>query len=208
MPTQKKPPTEIHFKVDNEPETTTEPQLTPDFIITEFGKKDPALNYLVQIHGHTEVSYRDKGNVPIPISNGDRFQIVSIGPTPVSDAQQKFGAVAFLAGLADLGIEAAICEGSPDRVVFDYVVPTGRLAGEKVRLGFVVPSDFPMSPPTGPHVSPRIWPINESAEHPQRAHTSDFGPDWQYWSRPVPDWARGRSVAAYMAHIWRLWHTQ
>lgn len=209
MTTHDELPTEIHFKVDNEPCTTTQPELTPNFIITDYGKKDPAQNYLVQIHGHTENSYRDEGEVPIPIQNGDRFQIVSLGPTPVSDPQQRFGAAAFLAGLAELGFDAKMHGGSTDRIAFDYEVPTGRFAGKKVKLGFIVPPDFPVSPPTGPHVCPRIWPINTGAQHPQRAHESPhFGGEWQYWSRPIPNWAATRSMAAYMAHIWNLWHTQ
>jgi hypothetical protein len=209
MTAHDKPPTKIHFSVDNEPFTTEQSELTPDFIIKEYGEKDPVQNYLVQIHGHEEISYKGKGTVPIPIKNGDRFQVVSVGPTPVSDPAQKFGVAAFIAGLTELGFNASLHGGSVDRVVLDYEVPTGRFAGKQVKLGFIVPPDFPMSPPTGPHVSPHIWPLNPNAQHPQRAHQSDqFGGDWQYWSRPVPDWAKGRTVAAYMAHIWRLWHTQ
>lgn len=204
----KKPPKVTHFKVDNEPYTTEQDELTPDFIISEYGGKDPTQNYLVEIKGNKEVSYRDKGTIPILIKNGDRFQVVSLGPTPVSDPNQKFGAAAFVAGLTELGFQPAFHKESVDRVCFDYLVPTGRFVGRQVRLGFVVPPDFPMSPPTGPHVTPQIWPINTNADHPERAHESDFGAEWQYWSRPMPDWKANRSVGAYMAHVWRLWHTQ
>ncbi|MBS0411139.1 MAG: hypothetical protein JSR86_14565 [Proteobacteria bacterium] len=207
--THGKPPTEIHFKVDNEPETTTEPLLTPNYIIQEFGRRDPSTNYLVKIKGRDTDSYQGKGDIPIEVKNGDHFQCVSVGPTPVSDTQAVFGVAAFIAGLAELGFEANTLSGEPDHVWIDYEVPTGRLAGQKVRLGFIVPGDFPVTPPTGPHVSPRVWPINPGAQHPERAHESaSFGPAWEYWSRPISDWARSRTVAAYMAHVWRLWHTQ
>jgi len=205
----KKPPKEIHFSVNNEPCTTIEIELTPNFILRHYADREPATNYLVKIKGHDTVSYRDIGEVPIEIKNGDRFQSISLEPTPVSDPQMKFGVSAFIAGLADLGFEATVLKDNLDHVCLDYEVPTGRLAGTKVKLGFVVPLDFPMTPPTGPHVSPRIWPINPGADHPQRAHESaTFGADWEYWSRPIPNWAKNRSVGAYMAHIWQLWHTQ
>lgn len=207
---EEKPPKEIHFKVDNEPFTTTASELTPDFIIDEYAKRDPKTNYLLQIIGKETISYKDKGGIPIPIDNGDRFQCVAIEPTPVSDPQQKFGVEAFISGLTELAYEPAALDGRPDHITIAYQVQTGRFAGTQVQLGFIVPGDFPNTPPSGPHVSPRIWPINPSAPaHPERAHESEsFGPDWQYWSRPVRDWARNRSVAAYMSHIWNLWHTQ
>jgi len=60
--------------------------MTPDEIISEFGGKDPSTNYLVRIEGgHQEASYRDQGSVPIKLHNGMHFQIISLGPTPVSD---------------------------------------------------------------------------------------------------------------------------
>ncbi|MGH9400645.1 MAG: hypothetical protein ACRD2P_00890 [Terriglobia bacterium] len=75
---------EIHFCVDGEPQETDRREWTPNEIITEFGEKDPATNYLVRIEGDHRESYQGKGNEPITIHDGERFQIVSIGPTPVS----------------------------------------------------------------------------------------------------------------------------
>jgi hypothetical protein len=37
------------------------PVMTANQIITAFGMKDPALNYLVLLHGHDPISYKDKG---------------------------------------------------------------------------------------------------------------------------------------------------
>ncbi|HCG00241.1 MAG TPA: hypothetical protein DEV93_06815 [Chloroflexi bacterium] len=76
---------EIHFRVDGEPCETEHRELTPNQIIKEFGRKDPATHYLVQIEeGHERVSYKDKGNDPIELHDGDSFQVISTGPMPVS----------------------------------------------------------------------------------------------------------------------------
>lgn len=75
---------EIHFFVDGEPYETDKQVLTPNEIIREFGQKDPATNYLVQIDGRQRISYQGKGDEPIRLHDGERFQIVFTGPTPVS----------------------------------------------------------------------------------------------------------------------------
>jgi|HubBroStandDraft_1064217.scaffolds.fasta_scaffold85073_2 hypothetical protein len=76
---------EIHFRVDGEPYTTNAEELTPNQIIKEFAGKDPATHYLVQIRGHEKTSYQGVGDVPIKLHDGERFQVISTGPTPVSD---------------------------------------------------------------------------------------------------------------------------
>ena len=76
-----------------------------------------------------------------------------------------------------------------------------------------------MTTPTGPHVSPRIHPLHTNSDlgHPlggvHEAHAEPFmqgaGGEWQYWSRPYPNWATSKkTVVAYMGHIYRLWETQ
>lgn len=75
---------EIHFSVDGEPYETTEGSLTPNRIIREFAELDPSTHYLVQIHGHERTSFEGKGDEPIQMENGIRFQVISTGPTPVS----------------------------------------------------------------------------------------------------------------------------
>jgi hypothetical protein len=77
---------EIRFTVDGEPYKTERREMAPDEIIREFGGKDPATNYLVQIEGNHKVSYQGKGSVPIKLHNNMKFQIISTGPTPVSEA--------------------------------------------------------------------------------------------------------------------------
>jgi hypothetical protein len=129
------------------------------------------------------------------------------------------GVEVFLQGLRDLGYKPATLPGKPDHVVIDYEVETGKFGGTKLRLGFVVPPDFPMVTPTGPHVSPRIHPAHPAADlgHPlggvHESQSASFidaaGGDWQYWSRPPAHWNTAKkTVAAYMSHIWRLWDSQ
>lgn len=127
------------------------------------------------------------------------------------------GVDAFVQGLRGLGYEPALLPGKSDHAVIDYVVESGRFAGTKVRLGFIVPQDFPITAPSGPHVSPHIHPINSGGQHPIGAVHRDqaapfqeaLGGEWQYWSRPFPDWGRSKkTVATYMSHIWRLWDSQ
>jgi hypothetical protein len=75
---------EIHFFVDGEPFETDQRKWTPNEIIKTFGGKDPATNYLVRIEVHHRHSYQGKGNETIETHDGEKFQIVSTGPTPVS----------------------------------------------------------------------------------------------------------------------------
>ncbi len=208
---------EIHFTVDGEPCETKRHEMTPDEIIREYGGKDPATNYLVQIKkGGENVSYQGKGGEVIKLHNGMQFQIISTGPTPVSDGPINTGVEVFTQGLVALGYSPVPLSGKLDHVVIGYEVPTGRFAGEKVRLGFIVPADFPLTAPSGPHISPHIHPINnQNIGHPLGGvqHSQIFadsaGGEWQYWSRPFPNWGESKkTVGIYMSHIWRLWYLQ
>lgn len=205
---------EIHFIVDGEEYETTKGKLTPNEIIREFGKRDPSTNYLLEINGNHKVSFQGKGDEEIKMHDGMSFQIVSIGPTPVSDCN---GLTGFVEGLRTLGYEPQILADHPDHIFFNYPVEIGRCTGQTVRLGFVVPRDFPNTPPGGPHVSPHIQaihPMNDKPHpgggvHPSPTFQQGVGGEWQYWSRPCQDWGqRKRTVPTYMAHVWRLWETQ
>ncbi len=209
---------EIHFSVDGESYETKDREMTPDEIIREYGGKDPTSNYLVQIEGGHKISYKDKGSESIKLHNGMQFQIISTGPTPVSDGPIRTGIELFISELRDLGYSPVPLPGKSDHVVIDYEVQTGCFAGKKVRQGFIIPADFPMTPPSGPHVSPHIHPIKSEGGHPtgavHRSHSQPFeagaGGEWQYWSRPFSDWAQSKkkSAAVYMSHVWRLWDSQ
>lgn len=80
-------------------------------------------------------------------------------------------------------------------VEFDLDVPAGSHAGTTVRIAAEVPLDFPDTPPTGPHVRPRL-------QHPHGAvHESGRGPQFVYWSRPAQNWATERTVRAWLRHV-------
>jgi hypothetical protein len=114
----------------------------------------------------------------------------------------------FVNELKELGYDVE--EPAGDRVTFPYEIPCGRLAGQRISLGFIVPGDSPLTPPSGPHVTPRLLPMNPSAgTHPTcGVHESPFGADWQYWSRPLSHWAQTkRKVKDVMAHIHHLFDT-
>ena len=73
----------INYKVDDEPQTTTERVLTPKQIL-ENAKIDPNSHYLVQLEGKHQISYKDNPNQEIHMHEGMIFISVSTGPTPVS----------------------------------------------------------------------------------------------------------------------------
>ena len=110
----------------------------------------------------------------------------------------------FKAELEALGYPVELQE--PDKAIIPYVVPDGRFAGQQIRLGFQVPQDFPMTPPGGPHISPRLIPINAGAlDHGRAAESGPFGADWEYLSRPFNQWARKRTLKRYMEYVeWLL----
>jgi hypothetical protein len=118
------------------------------------------------------------------------------------------GVSEFIEGLEDLGFQARQLEGN--RIEVMYSVPCGSFIGREIRLGFEIPGDFPLTPPSGPHISPHLRPMNPGAPgHPDRTADSPFGSEWQYWSRPFPNWAgTDRTVKTYMAHVRHLFDTQ
>jgi hypothetical protein len=73
----------IAFTVDGEPLTTSDPTLTPRQIMTLAGV-DPDANYLVEVKGRHQTSYRDRPDIEIRVQKGDAFITISTGPTPVS----------------------------------------------------------------------------------------------------------------------------
>lgn len=106
-----------------------------------------------------------------------------------------------------MGLEVTQVDG--DKISFPYEVPVGPRLGERIVLGFVVPPDYRASPPSGPHVSPPMYPLAPGGVHPTGGiHASPLGEGFQYWSRPFGDWARtGRTATAYMAFIRQLFAT-
>ncbi|MHB8672609.1 MAG: hypothetical protein ACYDAK_02910 [Candidatus Limnocylindrales bacterium] len=118
--------------------------------------------------------------------------------------------IGFVAELARLGYEAI--DLGDGHVTFPYEIPVGPRAGESLTIGFVVPTDFPLSCPSGPYLRPRLLPLNPdgTAGHPLGAvHPAPaFGEDWEYLSRPFPGWHQSeRTARAYLAHIANLFST-
>lgn len=108
-----------------------------------------------------------------------------------------------------LGYE--VTERGGGRVSFPYLVESGKFAGQAIQLGFVAPGDFPVSPPSGPHVSPRLLPLANGGTHPAGCiqASNDFGPDWEYWSRPLKHWGETkRTVRDVVVHVHHLFDTQ
>jgi hypothetical protein len=82
-------------------------------------------------------------------------------------------------------------------VTLPYTIPIGSLIGKNISLGFTVPANFPMEPPGGPCVDPPLGHPNGSL----RPEPS-VGPNFEYWSRPFPNWpSTPRDVATYMGHV-------
>lgn len=102
-------------------------------------------------------------------------------------------------------------EPGGNRLTFAYTIPVGKRANQEIKLGFEVADDFSANPPSGPHVSPRILPLDNTKDpHPKGGvHESpNFGSDWEYWSRPFPNWSStDRTVSTYMAFVRYLFET-
>lgn len=114
----------------------------------------------------------------------------------------------FIDQLRKLGYNAEE-KPSTQFVIMDYQIDVGTRAGETIKLAFQVAEDFPLNPPGGPHVSPRLFPIHPAKDipHPHGAvhESKDLGENWEYWSRPFPDWNQtDRTARTYMAYIRRL----
>jgi hypothetical protein len=129
----------------------------------------------------------------------------------------KTGSEVFIEGLQELGYKPSTLKDKRDHIVIDYLVESGKFSGLKPRIGFIVPGDFPLNPPSGPNISMLIHPVKSGGEHPTggvhreqaAAFQQELGGEWQYWSRPPVNWAVSKkTVAAYMSHIWRLWDSQ
>lgn len=73
----------IHYTVNDEPQSTTEKELTPIQIMQSAGV-DPETNYLIEIKGHQQVSYKDKPTEPIKMHNNMKFITNFVGPTQVA----------------------------------------------------------------------------------------------------------------------------
>lgn len=122
-----------------------------------------------------------------------------------------FGKEAFIEGLRQLNYSPE--DRGENRVAFGYTIGAGRFKDKVITVGIEVPPDFNVTCPTGPHISPRLIPINTNAPGNDRAAESpNFGAEWQYLSRPFRDgtdgWNRtSRDVKAYLRHVRNILET-
>jgi hypothetical protein len=122
-----------------------------------------------------------------------------------------FGKEAFIEGLKQLGYSPDNLDGS--KISFSYTIKAGRFKDQVITVGIEVPADFNVTCPTGPHIKPRLIPINtQGAGNNRSADSPQFGSDWQYLSRPFVDQSEGwnrttRDVKAYLRHIKRILET-
>lgn len=207
---------EITIFIDGEEYQAPDKKMTANQILV-LGGLTANDHYLMEIKGNHKESFEGKGEELIHLHKGDRFVSVFVGPTPVSDNQQEINVAAtagpglFAAQLRAAGYTGVIeLADNPNHVKFSYTVNTGRFSGQEIDLGIVVPLDFPMSPPSGPHVHKEIHPQQGGGQHPAGGiHASSFGIGWQYWSRPYPNWAQGkRDATRYMSFVHGLWASQ
>ena len=206
---------EIHFSVDGEEFETTKKELTPNQIIEDFGQKDPATHYLVEIKGTHKISFKGKGDEEIKLHDCMAFQIVSTGPTPVSHSNGPGG---FMEGLRMLGYEPQHLPRQGRSRVLRLSSRCRPLQRPKGSPGTDHPQRLPEHPseraacvaayPADPHperysASARRRASVRRNSKKARAANGSIGP------ARVRDWGqRKRTVAAYMAHVWRLWETQ
>lgn len=119
----------------------------------------------------------------------DSGRAMTMPEEPPTTGPSEFARQARLLGLPGLEVRDAW-------VFFGLDVPDGTHAGKRVRIAAEVPADFPDTPPPGPHVNP---PLTHAAGAVHGSPT--LGPDWLYWSRPAPGWARDRTVRAWVRHV-------
>jgi hypothetical protein len=104
-----------------------------------------------------------------------------------------------------------------DFIVIDFMVDTGRFFGQEIQLGFARVNSFPDIPPGGPNFNKHLKPFNNTSNthpdggiHYSKAVFTEIGltDEWQYWSRPFPDWKNtDRTVDIYFAHLRHLLDT-
>jgi hypothetical protein len=88
-------------------------------------------------------------------------------------------------------------------VCFKFLVPHGKFKDQEIEIALMAPQ-FPIIPPSGPHIKPHILPISGGGGthpyggiHARNQPTSEF----QYWSRPFNGWTSGMDINDYLAFI-------
>lgn len=201
----------ISIKIDGEDYLIEDRLQTPNELLILAGL-DPTQHYLVEIKNKKQDSFQGRGDEKVPVQKNDTFVSVFTGATTVSELPAQMGAAYFRTGLESLGYDVTDHGGC--NLSFAYTVEVGPMQGRNVTMGFVVPPDFPLNPPSGPLVKPNIHAFQAGGSHPTGgvhpgSQFSGLGDEFQYWSRPFQNWQASRkTVAEYMAFIRHLWATQ
>lgn len=100
-------------------------------------------------------------------------------------------------------------EHGDGKASFLFIPEVGRLKGQQFKIGYEIPPDFNATPPSGVHVSPRIYPNQSGGTHPAGGISdSALGSEWHFWSRSMPHWPQTkRTVKDVLAHLRRLFAT-
>lgn len=83
MSNDKEPKHVINYTVNDDPQSTEDKELTPVQIMQKAGV-DPEANYLIEIRGQQQISYKDKATELIKIHNNMKFITNFTGPTTVA----------------------------------------------------------------------------------------------------------------------------
>ena len=87
---------------------------------------------------------------------------------------------------------------------FNYTIPLGRFRDKEIELGLEA-SQFPLIPPSGLIIKPYLLPISGGGgSHPNGGiHLRGIpSSEWQYWSRPFPNWDNcEKTTKTYMAFV-------
>jgi hypothetical protein len=104
--------------------------------------------------------------------------------------------------LEEMGYVVSVTGGN--FLSFNFKIPLGRFRDKDIELGFEA-SQFPLIPPSGLIIKPYLLPISGGGgSHPYGGIHLRTSPssEWQYWSRPFPDWDKCEKTAkTYMAFV-------
>lgn len=101
--------------------------------------------------------------------------------------------------LRELGLNPVLAHRAHGLVTLEgYEIPLGKHAGKRIDLA-IPAQDFPVTPPAGVHLRPHLEPIGQ-----RNINASPAGPDWQYWSRRLPDWTNDRSAHHILSYVHKV----
>ncbi|MDP2338925.1 MAG: E2/UBC family protein [Bacteroidota bacterium] len=96
-------------------------------------------------------------------------------------------------------------EGKENFIGFQFKVPHGKFCGQQVEIALQAPQ-FPVAPPSGIFIKPRLLPARAGNQHPYDGITDQVQPtdEFQYWSRSFNSWGtmdEPKHMEVYLAFI-------